>query len=215
MFEDKYNLTLEQNVFLAKKLIVENIYNSARLEGCNVAFSDTKTILDGISVANLKMSDVEVILNLRDAWKYLIGNIEKPFNLDFICKINYFVSRNESLKWGVLRKGNVSISGVDYVPTIPNKEKVIDNIDKILKIENVTERAIKYFLWGMRSQLFWDGNKRTSTLCANKILISEGKGILSIPEKYMREFNVKLSEFYNTNDYSKIDSFIYDNCIHD
>ncbi|WP_077369856.1 hypothetical protein [Anaerosalibacter sp. Marseille-P3206] len=67
---------------------------------------------------------------------------------------------------------------------------------------------------GMRSQLFWDGNKRTSTLCANKILISEGKGILSIPEKYMREFNVKLSEFYNTNDYSKIDSFIYDNCIH-
>lgn len=214
MFEDKYNLTVEQNIFLAKKLIVENIYNSARLEGCNVTFPDTKTILDGISVANLKMSDVEVILNLRDAWKYLIENIEEPFNLDFICKINYFVSRNESLKWGVLRNGNVSISGVDYVPTIPNKEKVIDNIDKILSIENVTERAIKYFLWGMRSQLFWDGNKRTSTLCANKILISEGKGILSIPEKYMREFNVKLSEFYNTNDYSKIDSFIYDNCIH-
>ena len=47
-----------------------------------------------------------------------------------------------------------------------------------------------------------------------RFLISEGKGILSIPEKYMREFNVKLSEFYNTNDYSKIDSFIYDNCIH-
>lgn len=33
MFEDKYNLTVEQNIFLAKKLIVENIYNSARLEG--------------------------------------------------------------------------------------------------------------------------------------------------------------------------------------
>lgn len=214
MFKDKYNLTLEQNIFLAKKLIVENIYNSARLEGCNVTFPDTKTILDGISVANLKMSDVEVILNLRDAWKYLIDNIEKPFNLDFICKTNYFVSRNESLDWGVLRNGNVSISGVDYVPTIPIKENVIENIDKILSIENVTERAIRYFLWGMRSQLFWDGNKRTSTLCANKILISEGKGILSIPGKHVREFNVRLSEFYNTNDYSKIDKFIYDNCIH-
>src|SRR5699024_6145937 len=115
---------------------------------------------------------------------------------------------------GVLRNGNVSISGVDYVPTIPNKENVIDNIDRILNIESVTERAIRYFLWGMRSQLFWDGNKRTSTLCANKILISEGKGILTIPEKYIREFNVRLSEFYNTNDYSKIDKFIYDNCIH-
>lgn len=214
MFRDKYNLTLQQNIFLAKKVIIENIYNSAKLEGCNVTFPDTKTILEGISVANLKMSDVEIILNLRDAWKYLLNNIDKPFNLDFICKINFYVSRNESLEWGVLRNGSVSISGVDYIPPVPQKENVIDNINKILSIENVTERAIKYFLWGMRSQLFWDGNKRTSTLAANKILISEGRGILSIPEKHIREFNVRLTEFYNTNDYSKIDEFIYDNCIH-
>ena len=214
MFNDKFNLTLNQNIFLAKKLIVENIYNSAKLEGCNVTFPDTKTILDGVSVANLKMSDVEIILNLRDAWKYLLNNIDKPFNLDFICKINSYVSRNESLEWGVLRNGSVSISGVDYIPPVPQKENVVDNINKILSIKNVTERAIRYFLWGMRSQLFWDGNKRTSTLAANKILISEGKGILSIPEKHIREFNVRLTEFYNTNDYSKIDEFIYDNCIH-
>ena len=214
MFKDKYNLTLQQNVFLAKKVIIENIYNSAKLEGCNVTFPDTKTILEGISVANLKMSDVEIILNLRDAWKYLLNNIDKPFNLDFICKINSYVSRNESLEWGVLRNGSVSISGVDYIPPVPQKENVVDNINKILSIKNVTERAIRYFLWGMRSQLFWDGNKRTSTLAANKILISEGKGILSIPEKHIREFNVRLTEFYNTNDYSKIDEFIYDNCIH-
>ena len=214
MFKDKYNLTLQQNVFLAKKVIIENTYNSAKLEGCNVTFPDTKTILEGISVANLKMSDVEIILNLRDAWKYLLNNIDKPFNLDFICKINSYVSRNESLEWGVLRNGSVSISGVDYIPPVPQKENVVDNINKILSIKNVTERAIRYFLWGMRSQLFWDSNKRTSTLAANKILISEGKGILSIPEKHIREFNVRLTEFYNTNDYSKIDEFIYDNCIH-
>lgn len=201
-------------MFLAKKLIVENIYNSAKLEGCNVTFPDTKTILDGVSVANLKMSDVEVILNLRDAWKYLITNINKSFDLDFICKINYFVSRNESLEWGVLRNGNVGISGTDYIPPIPKDDEVRETIDEILNIENVTERAIKYMLWGMRTPLFWDGNKRTSTLCANKILISEGKGILSIPEKYILEFNTRLSDFYNTNDYSAIDKFIYDNCIH-
>ena len=214
MFKDKYNLTLQQNIFLAKKLIVENIYNSAKLEGCNVTFPDTKTILDGISVANLKMGDVEIILNLRDAWRYLINNVEKQFNLDFICKINYFVSRNESLEWGVLRNGSVSIAGVEYIPSVPNKEDVVDSINEILSIRNVTERAIRYFLWGMRAQLFWDGNKRTSTLCANKILVGEGKGILSVPEKHIREFNTRLSDFYNTGDYGKIDGFVYDNCIH-
>ena len=199
---------------MAKKLIVESIYNSARLEGCNVTFSDTKTILDGVSVANLKMDDVEVILNLRDAWRYLFSNIEKEFNLEFICKLNYYVSRNGSLEWGVLRNGRISISGVDYVPPVPKREYVLEEINNILDIENVTERAIRYFLWGMRSRLFWNGNKRISTLGANKILISRGKGVLSIPEKYIQEFNIRLSKFYNTGNYSEIDSFIYDNCIH-
>src|SRR5690554_2037161 len=56
------------------------------------------------------------------------------------------------------------------------------------------------------------GIKRTSTLCANKILVGEGKGILSVPEKHIREFNTRLSDFYNTGDYGKIDGFVYDNC---
>ncbi|KGP77197.1 death-on-curing protein [Desulfosporosinus sp. Tol-M] len=210
---DKYNLTLEQNIFLAKKLIVENIYNSAKLEGCNVTFPDTQTILDGISVSNLKISDIECILNLRDAWKFLLNNIEKPFDLEFVCKINSYISRNEALEWGVLRNGKIGISGTNYVPPIPFEENVIQEIAKINNIENVTKKAIKYFLWGIRSQLFWDGNKRTSTLCANKILINDGKGILSVKEEDLREFNQHLTNFYNTNDYLVIDDFIYSKCI--
>jgi len=210
---DKYNLTLQQNIFLAKKLIAESIYNSAKLEGCNVTFSDTQTILDGMSVPNIKISDIECILNLRDAWSFLLKNLEQPFDLDFACKINAFVSRNESLEWGVLRNGNVGISGTDYVPQTPIKERVIREIEEISNLESVTDKAIRYCLWGMRSQLFWDGNKRTSTLCANKILIMNGKGILSVKEQDLREFNHRLTEFYNTNDYTLIEGFIYDKCI--
>lgn len=211
--KDKYNLTIEQNMFLAKKLIVENIYNSAKLEGCNVTFPDTQTILDGISVPNLKISDIECVLNLRDAWKFLLNNISEPFELEFVCKMNSYVARNEALEWGVLRTGTVGISGTDYVPPTPVKESVVREIGRINNIENVTERAIRYFLWGMRSQLFWDGNKRTSTLCANKILMKGGKGILSIKEQNLREFNQRLTEFYNSNDYTVIEDFVYDNCI--
>jgi Fic family protein len=207
------HLSKEENVFLAKKSVVDNIYHSARLEGCNVTFPDTQTILDGVSVANIKISDVECILNLRDAWKYLMANIDKPFDLAFVCKINEFVARNESLKWGFLRTGIVGISGTDYRPEIPDKEDIIKEIDNILNIKSVTERAIRYFLWACRSQLFWDGNKRTSTLCANKILISEGKGIFCIKDNNLQEFNKRLVAFYDSNDYSMIDAFIYDNCI--
>lgn len=88
-----------------------------------------------------------------------------------------------------------------------------NEINNILKIENTTERAIEYMLYGMRKQLFWDGNKRTSTICANKIMIENGNGIIKISDKCLQEFTILLSEFYNTNDNSKIKEFIYDNCI--
>lgn len=101
--ENKYKLTLEQNVFLAKRNLIDNIYSNARMEGINVTFPQTQTILDGVNVPNLKIDDIECILNLRDAWKYLINNISKEFDLNFICKINEFVARNESLEWGTLR----------------------------------------------------------------------------------------------------------------
>ena len=172
--QNKYELTLEQNIFLAKSNLVNNIYANARMEGLNITFPDTKTILDGVNVPNLKVDEIQCILNLRDAWKYVINNIQDKFDLDFICKVNEFVARNESLSWGKLRNGNVQITGTDYIPEIPNEECVKNEIEQILKIENTTERAIEYMLYGMRSQLFWDGNKRTSTICANKIMIENG-----------------------------------------
>ena len=75
--ENKYNLTLEQNVFLAKRNIVDNIYSNARMEGINVTFPQTQTILDGVNVPNLKIHEIQVILNLRDAWNYVINNDRK------------------------------------------------------------------------------------------------------------------------------------------
>lgn len=102
--ENKYNLTLEQNIFLAKRNIVDNIYSNARMEGINVTFPETQTILDGVNVAHLKVDEIQCILNLRDAWRYIIENIKAKFNLEFICKVNEYVARNESLEWGKLRE---------------------------------------------------------------------------------------------------------------
>ena len=101
--KNKYNLTVEQNIFLAKRNLVDNIYSNARMEGLNITFLETKTILEGVNVPNLKIDEIQCILNLRDAWKYVINNVSEEFNLEFICKINEFVARNESIAWGTLR----------------------------------------------------------------------------------------------------------------
>ncbi len=211
--ENKYKMTLEQNIFLAKRNLVDNVYANARMEGINVTFPQTKTILDGVNVASLKLDEIQCILNLRDAWKFVINNIEKKFNLDFICKVNEYVARNESLEWGTLRTGVVEITGTQYIPEVPNKESIEKNIKNILEIKNATERAITYMLYGMRSQLFWDGNKRTSTIVANKIMIENGAGIIKVPDEKLEKFNELLTEYYNSNDMKNISNFIYENCI--
>ncbi|MDR1622374.1 MAG: hypothetical protein LBS00_08375, partial [Synergistaceae bacterium] len=101
--QDKYKLTPKENIFLAKKILVVSIYNSARLEGINVTFPDTQTIIDGVTVPNMSTDDLQVILNLRNAWKYTFDRIEEPLTFDLILGINARVSYNESLDWGHLR----------------------------------------------------------------------------------------------------------------
>ena len=214
IYNDKFQLTREENIFLAKKSLVGNIYNSAKLEGLNVMFPETKTILEGINVSNVKLDDITCILNLRDAWREVLTNIDEEVNLSYICYINSFVSRNESLKWGVLRDGNVGISGTDYIPPIPKQENIENELKEILSIESITLRAIKYMLYGMRKQLFWDGNKRTSMIIANKIMIQNGVGIITVKENDIITFNKLLTDYYNTNNDKDIIDFIYNNCIY-
>ena len=211
--QDKYRLEKEQNMFFARKMLASNIYNSTRLEGINITYEDTKKVLEGVNVTSLRLDEINCILNLRDAWNFTLSNIDTDITLDFICKVNSFVSRNESLEWGVLRTGKVGINGVDYIPDIPNREDVITNINEILKEENITSRSLNLMLYLMRSQIFWDGNKRTAILVANKLLISNGCGIISVREDDINEFNKLLTEYYNTGNKDKIITFLYDKCI--
>lgn len=210
---DKYNLTKKENVFLAKKVLVSSIYNSAKLEGINTTYPDTKTILDGANVPSLRLDEINCILNLRDAWNFVLSNIDEAITLDFICKINSFVSRNESLEWGVLRTGKVGINGVDYIPDIPNEAKIIADIKNIMEEKNITRRSLVLMLYLLRTQVFWDGNKRTSMIVANKIMIENGCGVITIKEEYFKEFNSLLTEYYNTNKMESLLKFLYNNCI--
>ena len=210
---NKFHLTKESNLLLTSNNLPLIIYNSARLEGINTTYPDTKTILEGVNVPNLKLDEINCILNLRDAWNYTLSNIDEVVDLDFVCKINSFVSRNESLEWGVLRTGKVGINGVDYIPEIPQKDIITKNIKEILKQGSITEKALNLMLYLMNSQIFWDGNKRTSMIIANKILISNGCGIITIKEEDIREFNTLLTEYYNTNNKNKIINFLYEKCI--
>ena len=214
MYQDKYKLTPEQSAFLAKKKWDENVYCGMRMENRAVTFPQTRTILNGVNVPNVQLDDIQAILNMRDAWKYLMGSIEAPLTLEYICKLNEYIARNEALAWGTLRTGSVGISGTDYLPPIPDKNAVEADLAAILgKDTTATEKALEAFVWGARGQFFWDGNKRTSLTVANKILLMHGAGIMTITDKHMERFNVLLLDYYNTGKAEDLKQFLYDHAI--
>ena len=214
MYQDKYKLTPEQSAFLAKKKWDENVYCGMRMENRAVTFPQTRTILNGVNVPNVQLDDIQAILNMRDAWKYLMGSIDAPLTLEYICKLNEFIARNEALAWGILRTGSVGISGTDYLPPIPDKNAVEADLAVIMsKDTTATEKALEAFVWGARGQFFWDGNKRTSLTVANKILLMHGAGIMTITDKHMERFNVLLLDYYNTGKAEDLKQFLYENAI--
>lgn len=214
-YQNKFELTPAQSLFLAKKKWDENVYCGMKMENRAVTFPQTQTILNGVNVSNVQLDDIQAILNMRDAWKYLLRTINEPITFAYWCKLNEYIARNEALEWGKLRTGMVGISGTDYEPPIPRQENVIQELEAILgdMDTSATDKALEVFAWGTRGQFFWDGNKRTSLTLANKILVSAGAGILTITDKYMERFNELLLDFYDTGDSIALKKFLYENAI--
>lgn len=213
-YQDKYKLTPRQSAFLAKKKRDETVYCGMRMENRAVTFPQTQTILNGVNVPNVQLDDIQAILNMRDVWRYLMSSMDIPLSVEYICKLNEFIARNEALEWGKLRTGSVGISGTDYLPPLPVYADVERELAEILaKDTTATEKALDAFAWGARGQFFWDGNKRTSLTVANKILLMNGAGILTITDQHMEAFNVTLLNYYNTGEAEELKSFLYENAI--
>lgn len=219
MFPDKYNLSLKENIFLAKKVLVAQIHNLSRFENCQTTLLQTEQIINGQNVASASLGDIQTILNLKRAYQYVMRHISDglPVDIPLIKKINSIVAQEDSLAPGDFRTGTVGVTLVDGSRHTPPAMSEVDVQNLLGQIENrsnsTTETAIRSMLAFMRQQIFWDGNKRTATLFANAMLIEKGCGILEISELQMPEFNTKLSDFYRSGDDTDVATYLYQNCI--
>lgn len=219
MFSDKYNLSLKENIFLAKKVLVAQIHNLSRFENCQTTLLQTEQIINGQNVASASLGDIQTILNLKRAYQYVIRHISDslPIDIPLLKKINSIVAQEDSLAPGDFRTGTVGVTLVDgsrHTPPAISEVEVQNLFGQIAnRSRSTTETAIRSILAFMRQQIFWDGNKRTATLFANAMLIEKGCGILEISELQMPEFNTKLSDFYRSGDDTDVATYLYQNCI--
>lgn len=203
------------NIDFAKRNLVDTIYNQAILEGVAVTFLDTETIVDGGKATGISVDDIQKINNLKHAWQFALdeGVITSPSNFDILCYINKLVEEGFYYNAGTLRSVPVSIGGTSWKPELPIEGVVREKLQEILSAEDVCERAINAMLFIMRRQLFIDGNKRTAVIFANHVLISNGFGIVVVPENKVNEYKKLLIDYYESDDKDKIVKFLYEHCL--
>ncbi|KAI3345642.1 filamentation induced by cAMP protein fic [Clostridium botulinum] len=219
-FEDIMpKLDTNKLIILVKNLLPDVVFNMASLEGNPFTYPEVQTLLDGITIGGHKLSDEQQILRIRDGWNFLFEKIRKKevqINLNLFNDINGIIAKDEALISGSFRTGGVRIGGTDFIP--PAADELEDIFNKELELiiercESSTELAFEIFLWGALNQFYYDGNKRTSRLVANLILISNGQGIFNVKVKDRLEFNTLMVEFYNTRKVEKIMEFFYKKCL--
>ena len=212
--KNKYNMTKEDNIFFAKRKLVDNIYKSANLEGIAVTFADTYSFMNNVNNGKISIDDMLKLKGLKDAWEYTLNNIDCELTIDYIKKIHFEICKGQNIEpLGEFRNKGVGITGTSWRPKLPSECNYEDDLKRILSIPNELERCITLFCFIQGAQIFLDGNKRVANLVANKEMIRTGQGIISVPIEKIGEYFTKLIKYYETNDISDIKLWIYDNCI--
>ena len=215
--KNKFNLTREQNVFVAKRNIVDYIWKSANLEGIGVTYPETQAIYDGGIVNGLTVDKIIAINNLKYSWQFILENEEIDYDFKALCHLHKLTCDKLVLleNLGRLRTTPVNIGGTSWKPQFPIESQIKEELENLLNQpeKTKTEIAIEIMLWIIRRQMFIDGNKKVSMLFADKIMIDNGCGIITISQENQPTFFEKLIKFYESGDNSDLKQWIYETSI--
>lgn len=214
-FDEDLPLDVAKNIDFARKHLVDTIYNQAILEGIATTLSEIENIINGNKVNNMIVDDILKVVNLKHAWEFILNKnvILSKTDYNILCSINKFVEEGFYYLAGSLRTTPVKIGGTSWTPELPIEADIKDNLNSILSLDiDDVQKSIKLLLYVVKSQMFIDGNKRTSVIFANHYLISKGKGLIVIPDNLVSEYKNLLINYYESDIDDEIMNFLMNKC---
>lgn len=191
--------------------LVNSIYSSCVIEGLNICREEVTEMIwnrdfDEETEAGL------FVRNMCTAWAFILEQHHLPVNPAFVRELNKMCGMDLFHGNGAIRTTNVIVTGTSYVPPIPEYADAWSELDRIEGIEDSIDKACELFCYLTRAQLFIDGNKRVAQLAANKVLTSEGIGMLVIPPEDVNYFRELLVDYYETQS-TKLPTYLRERCI--
>ena len=208
-----YEMRRQDNIAFARRNIVDIVYKEAKLEGVGGTYLDAKAVCEGGIVSGMRARDVVIVNNLMFAWQFVFDTIDETVDVDYLRHLNAVIGSNTGqLRPGEVRSTEVRVSGTSWRPGIPDG----DDIDATLaglydEAVDAETRVLTAFARICRGQFFYDANKRTAQLVANKELIANGAGTLVISDE--EEWAGKLVGYYESGDEEPFVDYLKSACI--
>lgn len=188
------------------RLLIDLSYNSSRLEGNTYSLEEAeKLIMEGAATPGKLDEEKTMILNHKDAIRYLVDNSDQAeINEATICNLHFLLSDGlvSSQYAGKVRDYGVRIGSSTYTP-LENPEllhkylKMICN--KANQISNPYEKSIFLLAQIAYLQAFVDVNKRTARLSANFPLTHENLVPLSFDAVKKNDYVDAMIAIYELN----------------
>lgn len=196
---------------LRERLIVDWTYNSNAIEGNTLTMSETKVVLEGLTIGGKSVTEHLEALNHKEAIEYLETIIKEKKDLtEWILKnMHQLILKDiDDHNAGKYRNENVMISGASHIP--PNHMIISELMQKLFaeyeREWDAYHPVIKACLLHgefVKIHPFIDGNGRTARLILNFELMKYGYTPIVITKDRRAEYYEALDTAHTTLDYSK------------
>lgn len=187
-----------------ERLIIELSWKSSKIEGNTYTLLDTeKLILENKEAPRHSKKEAQMILNHKDAFNYIHINASqfKTVTRKNLEELHSILIKNLNVDFG-LRTKPVGVTGSIYRPldNIHQITEAVENLEStVSKIKTPYAKALIALLGISYIQPFDDGNKRTSRLMANALLLAHSLSPLSYRSVSEEDYRSAMLVFYELN----------------
>ncbi len=187
-----------------EKLTIDLSWKSSKIEGNTYSLIDTEILLkENKEAKGHNKEEAIMLLNHKKTLDYIFNN-KKEFQkltLKKVENLHYLLTEGLKIKKG-LRNSLVGITGTKYRP-LDNQYQIKEALEKTIKLVNNTkepfEKALILALMISYIQPFEDGNKRTSRLLSDAVLIAYDYCPLSFRSIEVSDYKKAVLLFYEQN----------------
>lgn len=187
-----------------ERLVVELSWKSSRIEGNTYTLLDTeKLLLRGTEAKGHSKEETQMILNHKEAFAFAHTNADQFKNVTRtnLEKLHSIIVKDLHVSQG-LRSMMVGILGSRYKP-LDNGYQITEALDAlcaaIRRARTPYDKALVALAGISYIQPFEDGNKRTSRLMANALLLAHGYAPLSYRSLEEKDYRDAILVFYELN----------------